>query len=295
MNLHDYPVWTALVTPFLQDGKLDFVSLEALAMEQEKANNGILLFGSTGEGLALSLEEKQSIITFISKLSIKVPLMVCVGGFRLEEQLAWMDFCEHNANIAAFLLVTPIYAKPGPIGQTKWFKALLDASHVPCMLYSIPGRSAVKLYPEVLENLKQHPKLWAIKESSGNLEEFKAFQKAHPSIIMYGGDDGLIEDHIALGAKGLVSVASNTWPDAVHRFVKSRLENKNPNFPTWKETVNSLMLASNPVPVKVLLFEKKWIKSSMLRPPLSEEDLNPAKLEFILKQNEAITAWSNTH
>lgn len=291
MSLNNYSVWTALVTPFMPDGKIDFTSLEALVMEQEKANNGIVLFGSTGEGLALNVEEKQAILTFVAKLSIKVPLMVAVGGFRLDEQLAWIDFCESNAKIDAFLVVTPMYAKPGPVGQYNWFKEILDATHVPCMLYNVPGRTSVKLYPEVIERLKKHPNLWAMKEASGNIEDFKTYQKANSALVMYSGDDALVPELVALGAKGVVSIASNVWPDAVHLFVNLCLQGKDPGFSDWKDASNSMMLSSNPIPVKVLLFEKQRMKSSMLRPPLSSEDLSAAKLQVLLKQNEAVNAW----
>ncbi len=289
------PVWTALITPFLADGQIDFVSLAALIIEQEKAKNGIVLFGSTGEGLALTLAEKKAILQSISEMSITVPLMIGVGGFQLEEQSAWIKYCQDTSPVAAFLLVTPIYSKPGPIGQTAWFEALMNVAKAPCMLYNIPGRAGVRLYTDVIKNLHQHPQLWAIKESSGNLEEFKAFQKTSTKLAVYSGDDNLAAAHIDLGASGLVSVASNVWPSAVQRYVTLCLQKQNLDFNNWEAAVNALFLSTNPIPVKALLHEKGIIKSSALRLPLSAEDFNNENLKLLLEQDQAINNWWSKH
>lgn len=287
----NYPVWTALVTPLLANGQIDFASLEALLIEQEKADNALLILGSTGEALALSTEEKQSIIKFISQFSLKVPIMIGVGGFQLEEQFQWMKFCEAHIKVAAFLLVTPMYAKPGLIGQIKWFETLLDAANVPCMLYNVPGRTAVKLIPQVLTHLKNHQKLWALKEASGSLDDFKEFQRAHPDIVMYSGDDDLIQEFTHLGAKGVVSVASNIWPTATNMYTKLCLNKKDPKFPGWSDAANALFLSSNPIPVKVLLAHKGLIKTATLRLPLTTEDLDQKKLTALIEQDHRVSNW----
>jgi 4-hydroxy-tetrahydrodipicolinate synthase len=287
----NYPVWTALVTPFLADGSIDFESLEALIIEQEKAGNALLILGSTGEALALNLTEKKSIIRFLNKLKLKVPVMIGVGGFQLEEQMAWMQFCQEEAVIQAFLLVTPMYAKPGLIGQARWFEALLNTAKVPCMLYNVPGRAAVKLIPEVLTHLKHHERLWSLKEASGSLEDFKAFQQAYPEIVMYSGDDALVKEHVALGAKGVVSVAANAWPGATARYVKQCLQDRDPKFSGWSSASDALFLSSNPIPVKILSHHKGLIRTAYLRPPLTSADLSEEHLKILLQQDQAVTAW----
>src|ERR1700677_4871922 len=144
--LNTQKIITALITPMTTSGALDFESLAGLVHLQEEAGNSILLLGSTGEGLALTLAEKKQVLEHVFALQPKVPVIVGVGGFQLEEQLRWMAHCQQNYPLAGFLLVTPLYAKPGVQGQIAWFKALLDAATVPCILYNVPGRSAVKLH-----------------------------------------------------------------------------------------------------------------------------------------------------
>ena len=291
MHNLNYPVWTALITPLLENGDIDFENLGTLIALQEQAGNALLILGSTGEALALNLEEKQAIIKYIGKQALKVPVMVGVGGFQLEEQIQWIKFCEQHAKVDAFLLVTPIYAKPGIIGQTKWFEALLDVSSKPCMLYNVPGRTAVKLIPEVLTHLKGHNNLWSLKEASGSLEDFKAFQMANLDVTMYSGDDGLVAEHVPLGAVGVVSVSSNAWPRATHRYITSCLAQKDPEFAGWVDACDALFLSSNPIPVKVLMHEKGLIKSTMLRLPLTADDFGLEKLKTLLAHDQAVSKW----
>lgn len=287
----NYPVWTALVTPFLTDGSIDFKSLEALIIEQEKANNALLILGSTGESLALNLADKKAIIKFVNELQVKVPVMIGVGGFQLEEQIEWIKFCQEHVKVDAFLLVTPMYAKPGLLGQTLWFEALLNAAKVPCMLYNVPGRTAVKLIPAVLTHLKQHERLWSLKEAGGDLNEFQAFQKAHPNLVMYSGDDDLIWDHVSLGAKGVVSVASNVWPCATQQYAQLCLKGQKPDFAGWSDAANALFLSSNPIPVKALLAHKGLIKTAHLHLPLCEKDLSSENLKILIAQDQLVSDW----
>ncbi|MEX2600449.1 MAG: dihydrodipicolinate synthase family protein, partial [Balneolaceae bacterium] len=122
-------LWTALITPMKEDGSVDYEDLERLVYRQEKAGNGILLIGSTGEGLALEDSERLEIVTFVTGLDLKVPVMAGVGGFNLEAQKSWVRTC-NELGTDALLLVAPLYSKPGPLGQTEWFRALLETSEL---------------------------------------------------------------------------------------------------------------------------------------------------------------------
>ena len=115
-NLNDYSLWTALVTPFDQHGDVDYNTFTKLVSEQEAAHNGILLLGSTGEGLALTQEEQQAIVEHVCQLKPAVQLMVAVGGSNLKQQIEWVNYC-NTLPIHSFLLGSPLYAKPGAIGM----------------------------------------------------------------------------------------------------------------------------------------------------------------------------------
>ena len=159
------------------------------------------------------------------------------------------------------------------------------------MLYNVPGRTAVKLIPEVLTHLKGHNNLWSLKEASGSLEDFKAFQMANLDVTMYSGDDGLVAEHVPLGAVGVVSVSSNAWPRATHRYITSCLAQKDPEFAGWVDACDALFLSSNPIPVKVLMHEKGLIKSTMLRLPLTADDFGLEKLKTLLAHDQAVSKW----
>ncbi len=288
--LNTYRVVTALVTPFHQEGSLDKASLAKLIKMQEGAGNVILLLGSTGEGLALSLEQKKAVLEAVFALKPTVPVIIGVGGFQLEEQIAWIRYCQENYPVAGFLLVTPLYAKPGVQGQIAWFKALMDSSTLPCIPYNIPGRSAVKMLFPVAEAIKNHPNLLGLKEASGNLEEFSQFVHILNKHLIYSGCDELLKEHLARGGFGVISVASNVWPKETQHYLKLCLQGQNTKAQDalWIEASNALFLASNPIPLKVLLQYEGVIAHATLLPPLTELDLSEVDKEKLCQLSAKI-------
>ncbi|MBH0050940.1 MULTISPECIES: 4-hydroxy-tetrahydrodipicolinate synthase [unclassified Pseudoalteromonas] len=288
-NLNDYSLWTALVTPFDQHGDVDYNTLTKLVSDQEAAHNGILLLGSTGEGLALTLKEQQAIVEHVCQLKPAVPLMVAVGGSNLKQQIEWVNYC-NTLPIHSFLLGSPLYAKPGAIGQTHWFESLLNASVHPCMLYNVPGRSAISIPTATIQNLQNNKNLWALKEASGSIAQFEAYRQAAPNLAIFSGDDALMPYFAQAGAKGLVSVAANAWPAQTHEFVKRSLSGQHPNlFAQWSSAINSLFAVANPIPVKVLMHLQGRLSSPQLRPPLTHLELT--QTDCITTANNTILSW----
>ncbi len=288
--LADTQLWTALITPMQDDGNLDFDGLAKCVQQQQEANNGILLIGSTGEGLALTNIEKQQVVEYVVAMQPTVPIMVGVGGAQLEEQLEWIAFCETQP-VDAYLLVTPLYAKPGPKGQIAWFKALLDAVSKPCMLYNVPSRTGVAMHADVLKALAGHRYLWAVKEASGSLDDFQAYRAANPQLAFFSGEDGLMPELAKLGAQGLVSVVSNVWPQATHRYVQQCVEGTlaQSSIDLWKAASAALFMVSNPIPAKALLAHRGWLQSATLRLPLVAEELED--LSELLQADQTVAGW----
>lgn len=271
--MKDRTLWTALITPMKMDGSIDFKSLEHLIRVQEKADNGILLIGSTGEGLALSDKEKRDVIKYAADLNPDVPLMVGVGGMNMGVQKSWIQYC-NSLQIDAYLLVTPLYSKPGPMGQIAWFSRLLDTSDKPCMIYNIPSRTGIELTTEVLAQLKTHRNFWSVKEASGNLTVYQKFRQTAPEIPLFSGDDALLAFFKPAGCAGLVSVAANVWPEATSLYSTKCLNGETESlFPLWNRAVKALFSASNPIPIKLLLHKKGEISSPILRLPLVKDEL----------------------
>jgi len=289
-DLNQYPLWTAVVTPMNSDSTIDYISLEKVLRMQEKANNAIVVLGSTGEALNLSKRECKQVLEFTMNLKLSVPVMTGLSGYNLDETLDYLTYLE-TLPLDAYLMVTPIYAKPGTHGQTHWFKSLLDKASKPCMLYNVPGRTAVKMSFEAVKNLMGHKNFWAIKEASGSPSDFKKYQDMNPNARMYSGDDGMMDEFSKLNCKGLVSVASNAWPVETRAYVERAINQKLSidEVNLWKKASDSLFIASNPVPVKNLMHALKQIETKVLRAPLNDRDLS-SSFE-VLEAHQMVQNW----
>jgi len=291
MNLNEYPLWTAVITPMNDDGSVNYQDLTNILKDQDVASNGILILGSTGEALNLDEDEKRKILEHTIAQNLKAPIMVGVGGSNLNSTREWIKYIE-TLNVHAYLLVTPLYAKPGTIGQYEWFKDLMDLSTRPCMLYNVPGRTGIKMSFKAVEMLKDHKNLWGIKEASGSTEDFARYVAAAPKARVYSGDDALMPEFAPLGAKGLVSVASNVWAKQTHKYVEKCLDSTLKEKSLWAECSNTLFLASNPIPVKALMQYDKQITSTVLRAPLTHKDLED--ISELVSSHSKINEWYQT-
>ncbi|WP_116964606.1 4-hydroxy-tetrahydrodipicolinate synthase [Fastidiosibacter lacustris] len=273
INLNNI-LYTAVVTPMLDGGKIDFVSFERLLRQQEDADCGVLILGSTGEALALTFTEQCQVVEFTCALNLNVPLLVGVGGYQLPQQVQWLDFCNQQ-KIDGYLIVTPIYAKPGTQGQIAWFNTLLDRSQKPCMLYNVPSRTGVNLCFQAFDALKEHPNLWALKEASGDIERFKRYVEIASSVAVYSGEDAMMPELAQVGAKGLVSVVSNLWPIETKCYVTAALAGKitNEEQSLWQTAAKACFSVANPIPAKVWLAHTNKIASNTLRAPLVASEL----------------------
>lgn len=271
-------IYTAVVTPMLENSSIDFKSFEYLLRKQEASNCGILILGSTGEALALSYEEHCQLVKFTSNLKLKVPVIVGVGGYKLQQQCEWINFCNSH-NIDGFLMVTPIYAKPGTQGQIAWFTALLETAQKPCMLYNVPSRSGINLCFEALKNIRNHHNLWALKEASGDVKRFQHYIEVAPNLSIYSGEDAMMPELAKFGAKGLVSVVSNIWPKETKKYVSSSLNHdvSMELSALWSSAASACFSAANPIPVKVWLSHIGELITDTLRLPLTAKDLSSIK------------------
>lgn len=283
-------VWTAMVTPMTPSGSIHFDNLKTLLRRQERAGNGIVILGSTGESLNLTAAERREIIDFTCNLNLDVPVMVGVGGYGLHETLEWLAWLE-TRRVDAYLMVTPIYAKPGVQGQIGWFKRLMDAVERPCMLYNIPSRAGTPLLPEVITALRDHPNFWSIKEASGSVNDFPKYVGAGLGAPVFSGDDAMMWDFAALGCSGVVSVASNVWPEATRLYTRMALERALTceEVAMWQDASNALFIASNPVPAKALLEMEGYIDCKDVRLPLDADDLQHT--DRLKRASQRINDW----
>jgi len=279
-------LFTACVTPFNNNNEVDYDSLKNILIMQKNAGNGVILLGSTGEGLSLSDKERENIIKFACKQKLNTEIITGVPNYNIEKAIDWIKFC-NKLDINGYLVAPPVYTKPGVEGQTLWFKKILDASDHPVIAYNVPGRVGVELYPEVVKNISNHPRLIAIKDSSDSIEYIVKYKIIAPHIEIYCGEDYLMPSMAVEGSIGLISVASNAWPKEIRKYVQSSLKSEKFKDKFWWECSKALFSASNPIPIKALLKDTNIIKSDYVRTPLSIKDLKSR--QTLINYNNIIT------
>ena len=264
----------ALVTPFTQEGEVDYTALSRL-VDYQLANGAdfLCILATTGETPTLTAEEKAKIKQMvIEKAGDKVPVLMGCGGNNTAEvvrELKEADF----AGIDGILSVCPYYNKPSQEGLYQHFKAIATASPLPVVLYNVPGRTGVNLKAETTVRLaKDCPNIVAIKEASGSLEQVDEIIKNKPdSFDVISGDDALTFPMIACGAAGVISVIGNALPKEFSRMIrlemKGEIEAARKIHHRFTDLFNLLFVDGNPAGVKAMLHEMGMIEN-VLRLPL---------------------------
>lgn len=277
----------ALVTPFNEDGSVDYQSLKRLVEYQ--LNNGadfLCILVTTSETPTLSKEEKAEIKKFIVEfVNDRVPIMMGCGGYNtaaIVEELKTGDF----TGIDGILSICPYYNKPSQEGLYQHFKAISAATKLPIILYNVPGRTGVNMTAATTVRLaKDCNNIVAIKEASGNLEQINEIIKNKPSTFdVISGDDALTFPMISCGAVGVISVIGNALPKEFSKMI--RLQFKGEYEPARKihhkfiDLFSLLFVDGNPAGVKAMLHEMGMIKN-ILRLPLV-----PTRISTLQKMSE---------
>lgn len=278
---------TALVTPFRGD-EIAYDDLAKLVSFQIKGGiNGIVPVGTTGESPTLSHEEHMEVIrATIAAARGRVPVIAGTGSNSTHEA-AEMTRLAHAAGADAMLVVAPYYNKPSQEGLFRHYCAVADATDRPIILYSIPGRCGIEIGISVIERLAaRYRHVRWIKEAGGNVDRVDQIKQAlGTDFIVLSGDDALTLPFMAVGAEGVISVASNLFVREIGQMVRHALANDFAKagklhrklYPIFK----TLFIEPNPVPIKVALARAGIIGTGDVRPPLSE--MTPANVQELNK------------
>ena len=264
----------ALVTPFNEDGTIDFESLSSI-IDYQLSNDAdfLCILATTGETPCLSSEEHYKVKQFIvKKVAGRVPLLMGCGGYNTA---AVVEMCKtyDMSGIDGLLSVCPYYNKPSQEGLYQHFKAIAGATKLPVVLYNVPGRTGVNLQAATTVRLARDCKnIVAIKEASGNLEQVDEIIKNKPKDFdVISGDDSLKFPMISCGAVGVISVIGNALPKEFSKMI--RLQMKGEYDPARKihhrftDLFSLLFVDGNPAGVKAMLHEMGFIEN-VLRLPL---------------------------
>ena len=266
--------YTALVTPFRR-GAVAYDELKKLVEIQVKAGiSGLVPVGTTGESPTVTHEEHLDIIrATIAAARGRVPVIAGTGSNSTHEAID-MTKAADAAGADAFLLVAPYYNRPTQEGLFQHFAQLAEATDKPIILYSIPSRCGIEIGVPVLARLRaRYPHVAHIKEAGGSVDRVdQIISTLGDSVTVLSGDDSLTLPFMAVGAQGVVSVASNLYPKEVGKLVALALNHDYPKaralhrrlYPVFK----TLFLESNPSPVKLAMVEAGIISSGEVRSPL---------------------------
>ena len=284
--------FTAVVTPFRNDA-IDFAALEKLIEAQIAGGiTGIVAVGTTGESPTLTHDEKHEVIErAIKTANGRCQVIAGAGTNSTRDSIEATKFAE-NAGADGVLLVAPYYNKPSQEGLFRHFKAIADATKLPIMLYNIPGRCSVDIVPDTVVRLAENCRnIVSIKEASGSVERVGELRRRLPKeFTILSGDDSLVLPFMAVGAVGVVSVASNLYPAEVCSLVracesgdfKSAESLHRKMFPVLKD----LFIEPNPVPVKTALAWRGAMSFEVRLPLCEMTEANQARLRKTLEEFE---------
>ncbi|MDC7246586.1 MAG: 4-hydroxy-tetrahydrodipicolinate synthase [Sphaerochaetaceae bacterium] len=272
-------VCTALVTPFNEDGSVDYESYEKLVRNQIENNiDALVPLGTTAENPTLEPEEKRKLIRLTVELaSGKIPVIAGCGSNSTYHAIeATKEAKDLGASMS--LQVCPYYNKPTPSGLYRHFISIAEAVDLDMMIYNIPGRTGTNIPNNIIWDLAKHPRIIALKEASGNIHQLLSLLNERPEdFSVLSGDDFLTLPLITCGGQGVVSVASNVFPSQiagmVHLLLDGNIQEGSALFFSLFPFFENFFLETNPIPIKTYMASKGLLKEFFRLP------LTPMKTE----------------
>ncbi|WLQ05432.1 4-hydroxy-tetrahydrodipicolinate synthase [Arthrobacter oryzae] len=268
---------TAMVTPFFEDGKVDYQQAAELAVKLvDDGCDGLVVTGTTGETSTLTDEENVGMFRAVKEAVGGRAAIIAGTGTNDTAHSVHLSKQAAEVGVDGLLLVTPYYNKPSQAGVRAHFETIASATDVPVMLYDIPGRSSIQIAPETMIRLSEHPNIVAVKDAKA---DFAAATRvmANTDLLFYSGDDGLTLQWMALGAVGLVGVTTHV---ATRRF-RELIDAVNANDLGTARKINfelepvvraTMTRVQGAVAAKQILKWQGVLPNSVVRLPLVEPD-----------------------
>ena len=248
--------YTAMVTPFNASGSVDYGKLRELVEEQVAAGvDGLVPVGTSGESPTLSMEEHSRVVEFVAETANRRVQVVAGTGANSTAEALRLTREALEMGVDASLQVCPYYNKPNQEGLYRHFSTIADLG-LPIILYNVPSRTGRDISLETVVRLSKHPNVAAVKEASGSVARVSATVDACDLAVL-SGDDMLAFPMIAVGARGVISVASNVAPALVSKMINAALAGDMANAATLHKRLyrlfRDLFIDTNPIPVKCAL------------------------------------------
>lgn len=278
----------AIVTPFLDNGEIDYKTYEQLIeFHIESGTDAIVVIGTTGEAATLSTDEKREIIKFtVDKTNNRIPVIAGTGGNNTRETINWSEEVS-NMGVDALLVVTPYYNKASTQGLVDHFTKIADASNVPIILYSVPGRTALDIPVQTVVTLSKHDNIIGLKDATADLNYTAHVRRlVSDDFALYSGNDDIIVPFMALGGQGVISVVANSMPsetsEMCHAFLNGDTKRAQELQLMMLPFIDTLFVEASPIPIKSAMALQGFGKNA-LRLPLSsatEETRDQLKTEM---------------
>jgi 4-hydroxy-tetrahydrodipicolinate synthase len=289
-------VGTALVTPFTASLAVDEAAVVRLARRQiERGVHFLVPCGTTGEAPTLTPEERRKVVELVvGEARGKVPVLAGAGGY---DTRAVVEAARamHEAGADGLLSVTPYYNKPTPDGLVRHYQAIAEATPLPIVVYNVPGRTGCNVDPATLARLAAIPHVVAVKEASGNITQIcEALNAVPEGFLVLSGDDALTLPAMAVGARGVISVASNEVPGEMAELVEAAEGNDFAAARKVHKRLLPLMLGnfaeSNPIPVKAAMAQMGLLEETYRLPMVPPRAETREKLRLILASLSLVPA-----
>ena len=280
---------TALVTPFARDGSVDERAVRRLARRQIDAGIHFLVpCGTTGESPTLSDDERVRIVELVvEEAAGVVPVLAGAGGYDTKEVINSARRMK-TAGAAGILSVTPYYNKPTPEGLYQHYSAIAGEVGLPLVVYNVPGRTGCNVDVATLVRLSTVAGIVGVKEASGNVTQMCEIYRAVPEeFIVLSGDDALTLPLMAIGGRGIISVASNEVPSGMVRMVELAEQN---DFAAARRVHAELLplmqvnfIESNPIPVKSAMAAMGLLSEIYRLPMVPPREASRARIRQVLE------------
>lgn len=275
---------TAIVTPFDQSGAVNFDAFARLIDEQIAAGiDAICVCGTTGESATMSIREHIATVEFCVKRVNHRVKVVAGAGSNDTSAAVYLSQHAQDSGADALLHVTPYYNKASQTGLIKHYEYIADRVDIPIILYNVPGRTGVSFTAGTYKTLAENPKINGVKEASGNFSLLAHTRSICPEdFYVWSGNDDQVVPMMSLGAKGVISVASNIVPEVMvkmsHLCLEDRFQEASKLQLRYMSLIDALFVEVNPIPIKAAL-DLLGKEPGPLRLPLC--DISPANLDAL--------------
>ena len=283
-------VGTAMVTPMREDGTINYPVFGQLLREQaDRGADAVIIAGTTGEGSTLYDREYIELVEYaVKKINGKIPVIAGAGSNNTAHAVHLSKEFE-KIGADGLLHVTPYYNKASQQGLFLHFQACAEATRLPIILYNVPSRTGVNIYPATYKRLSQIDNIVACKEASGNFSQLaKIAALCKEDLTIYSGNDDQITSALALGAQGVISVLSNILPKETHEICRSYFDGDSSLSDSlqlkYLDLIEALFLDVNPIPVKQAMRAMGYDVGRCRLPLCDMDPTNVEKLYSVLKQ-----------